>query len=180
MLTIVIEATESFNNETQKFVPFAGATLDLEHSLVSLSKWESKHQIPFLGPGKKTAIQIFDYMKAMVITPNADLEALYHCSQANINEIQAYIDSPQSATTFGMMPERKGPGEIITAELIYYWMVAFTIPWEAQHWHLNRLFALVRICNVKNSKPTKMSRQELSMRRAEINAQRRAELGTSG
>lgn len=180
MLTIIIEGEENFNEETNTFEMDDNVVIELEHSLISLSKWESKHQKPFLASGEKTSEELFDYLKAMIVTPNVDLDVLYRCSQKNIDKIQEYIDSSQSATTFGMMPGRRGPGEVITSELIYYWMVSFNIPFECEHWHLNRLFSLIRICNVKNSKPRKMSRNEIAQRNRELNAQRRAELGTTG
>jgi hypothetical protein len=109
-----------------------------------------------------------------------DLDVLNRASQENIDEIQEYIDSSQSATTFGQMPERRGPGEVITSELIYYWIVSFNIPFDCERWHLNRLFALIRICNIKNSPPKKMSRTEVALRNRDLNAKRKAELGTSG
>ncbi len=180
MLRIIIEGDESFNNETQTFETINDVVIDLEHSLISLSKWESKNQKPFLSSGVKTAEEIFDYLKAMVVTPNVDLDALYRCSQENIDKIQAYIDSSQSATTFGIMPERRGPGEVITSELIYYWIVSFNIPFDCQYWHLNRLFSLIRICNIKNSKSKNMPRNELAQRNRDLNAKRKAELGTTG
>lgn len=179
MLKIVV-SDEGFNDSTQTFEPVDPVELELEHSLVSLSKWESKHQKPFLSSEQKTSEEIYDYLQAMVLTPGVDPDVLLRCSQDNIDLIQVYIDSSQSATTFGMMPDRQGPSEVITSELIYYWMVAFNIPFECQYWHLNRLFALVRICNIKNSKPRKMSRHEIAQRNRDLNAQRRAELGTSG
>ena len=145
-----------------------------------MSKWEAIYRKPFLASGTKTSEEILDYLKAMVLTPNVDLDVLYRCSQKNFDTIQEYIDSPQSATTFGSMPERRGQGEIITSELIYYWIVSFNIPFECQYWHLNRLFSLIRICNIKNSKPKRMSRTEIAQRNRELNAQRRAKLGTSG
>lgn len=180
MLRVIIEGQEHYNEETETFETVDTVVLDLEHSLLSLSKWESKYQKPFLTSGEKTAEEIFGYLKAMVVTPNVDLDVLYHCSQKTIDEIQEYIDSSQSATTFGTMPERRGPGEVITSELIYYWLVTFNIPFECESWHLNRLFALIRICNIKNSKGKKMSRSELARRNAELNAERKAQLGTSG
>lgn len=180
MLRLIIAGDELFNEETQEFETLDDVVLDLEHSLISLSKWESKYQKPFLSSGKKTHEEIFGYIKAMVVTPNVDLDALDKCPKKSIDEIQQYIDSSQSATTFGTMPERRGPGEIITSELIYYWLILFNIPFECQYWHLNRLFALVRICNIKSSKPKKMSRHEIAQRNRELNAQRRAQLGTSG
>lgn len=180
MLRIIIEGDESFNNETQTFETFNDVVLDLEHSLISLSKWESKHQKPFLAIGVKTSKEILDYLKVMVITSEVDLDALYRCSQKNVDKIQAYIDSSQSATTFGMMPEHRGPGEVITSELIYYWMVSFNIPFDCQYWHLNRLFSLIRICNIKNSKSENMPRNEIAQRNRELNAKRKEELGTTG
>lgn len=180
MLKIIIEGDEHFNNDTQTFETVGDVTLYLEHSLVSLSKWESRHEKPFLSSGKKTSDEIFDYIKDMVITSDVDLDVLYQCSQKNLDAIQRYIDSSQSATTFGVMPERRGSGEVITSELIYYWMVSFNITFECQYWHLNRLFSLIRICNIKNSKPKKMSRMEIAQRNHELNVKRKAELGTSG
>jgi|SRR5580765_7528494 len=181
MLRIIIEGDESFNEETNTFETTNDVVLDLEHSLISLSKWESKYQKPFLSPGTKTSEEIFGYLKAMIVTPDVDPDILYRCSQKNINEIQEYIDSSQSATTFGVMPERRGPNEVITSELIYYWVVSFNIPFDCQYWHLNRLFSLIRICNIKNSKGgKKMSRSEIVMRNRELNAKRREELNTSG
>ena len=180
MLRLIIEGDENFNEETNTFETFNEVVLDLEHSLISLSKWESNYQKPFLSSVEKTTEEIFGYLQAMIVTPNTDPDVMYRCSQSGITKIQEYIDSSQSATTFGTMPKRRGPGEIITSELIYYWMVAFNIPFECQYWHLNRLFSLIRICNIKNSKPEKMSRSEMAMRNQELNAKRRAELNTTG
>lgn len=180
MLTITIEGDEYYNEETEEFSTVGDVVVHLEHSLLSVSKWESKYQKPFLSSGKKSPEEIFGYIKAMILDRDLDPDVLNRCSQKNIDQIQEYIDSSQSATTFGMMPERRGPGEVITAELIYYWMVAFTIPFECENWHLNRLFALIRICNIKNSSQKKMSRNELAQRNAALNAQRRKELNTTG
>lgn len=179
MLRIVV-GDEGFNEETQEFVTINDIVLELEHSLLSLSKWESEYQKPFLSTEAKSKEEIFGYVKAMVITPDPDLDALSKCSQETFDKIQGYIQSTQSATTFGMLPERPGRGEVITSELIYYWLVAFNIPFEVETWHLNRLFSLIRICNIKNSKPKKMNRHELAMRNRELNEKRRAELGTKG
>jgi hypothetical protein len=180
MLKLIIEGDESFNEETSTFETFDSVVIELEHSLISLSKWESKYQKPFLSSTEKTTEEIFGYLQAMIITPDMDPDIMYRCSQNDITKIQQYIDSSESATTFGTMPERRGPGEVITSELIYYWLVAFNIPFECQYWHLNRLFSLIRICNIKNSKPTKMSRHEIAQRNQELNARRRAELNTPG
>lgn len=180
MLRLIIEGAELFNEETQQFSTTETAVLELEHSLLAVSKWESKYQKPFLVVGQKSRDEIYGYLRAMVLTPNADLGALDRCSQQNLNAVQAYIDSSQSATTFGSLPERRGPGEVVTSELIYFWMLSFNVPFECERWHLNRLFSLLRICNIKNSKQKMMSAADISRRNAELNAKRRAELGTNG
>lgn len=180
MLKIIIEEDELFNETTSTFEKVERTEFDLEHSLISLSKWESKYQKPFLSSDSKTAEEIFNYIQCMVVSSHLDLDVLYRISQKDIVRIQEYIDSSQSATTFGAMPKSRGPSEIITSELIYYWMVAFNIPFDCEYWHLNRLFALVRICNIKNSPPEELSRNELAQRNQALNAKRRAELGTTG
>jgi hypothetical protein len=180
MLRLIIEGDEIFDEETNEFSTFDNVILDLEHSLISVSKWESEYQKPFLSSKLETYEEVLGYIKAMVITPDIDLDVLHKMSESNLDSIQNYIDSAQSATTFGNMPERRGPGEIITSELIYYWMIAFNIPFECERWHLNRLFSLIRICNIKQSKPKKMSRHEIAQRNRELNAKRKEQLGTSG
>jgi len=180
MLKIIVEGTEYYNEETETFETVGTIELRLEHSLISLSKWESKHQKPFLTNSTKTTEEILSYIRCMILNEDFPDDIVSRLSQRNVDQINAYIESKESATTFGKLPEQKARGEIITSELIYYWMVAFTIPFECERWHLNRLFALVRICNIKNAKPKKMSKSELAMRNRELNAQRRAELNTRG
>lgn len=180
MLKITVSGEEYFNEETSEFETHGDFELELEHSLISLSKWESKYQKPFLVSTEKTPQEIMGYIEAMIISPIYPPDFFAKLSTANIKAINDYIESKESATTFGSMPERKGQGEIITSELIYYWMVAFNIPFECEYWHLNRLFALIRVCNIKNSKPKKMSRHEIASRNRELNAIRRAQYGTSG
>ena len=183
MLKLIVLGEELFNEETQEFSTQGDVVLELEHSLLSLSKWESKYQKPFLAPREKSLDEIIDYIQFMIISPVENFEILSKFSQKNLTEINEYIDSKESATTFGQMPERGGKGETITAELIYYWMVAFNIPFECESWHLNRLFSLVRICNIKNQKPKKMSRREMAeqgQRNRQLNEERKAKLGTTG
>jgi hypothetical protein len=180
MLTLIIKGMELFNEEDGTFSTVGDVVIEFEHSLVSLSKWESIHQVPFLSSAEKTPDQIVDYIKCMILTPNVDETCLYNMSQEDLDQIKNYIDSPQPATTFGQLPPQRGKGETITSELIYYWMVAYQIPFSCETWHLNRLFSLIRIANIKNSPPRKMSRQEIAQRNRELNAQRRAQLGTSG
>jgi hypothetical protein len=180
MLTILVSAVESFDDEKQEFVVEGGTPLELEHSLVSLSKWESKHEKPFLGKEEKTPEEILDYVIAMTLTPNVPGEFYQELSLENFEEINAYIESKQSATWFSEAPGAPKSSEVITSELIYYWMTVFQIPFEAETWNLNRLFNLIRICNIKSAKPKKMSRAEQVARQRELNAQRRAQMGTKG
>src|SRR5215471_14612204 len=164
MLKIIIKGEEYFNEQTSEFEYNDTVELELEHSLLSLSKWESKHQKPFLDKVDKSPQEILDYIEAMIISPVYPAEVLFRLTRENIQEISNYIESTQSATTFGEMPRTHGRGETITSELIYYWLVAFNIPFETECWHLNRLLSLVRICNIKNSKPQMMSRGEIARR----------------
>lgn len=180
MLQIQVPAREFFDEATSSFVEVGGGVLELEHCLVSLSKWESKFQKPFLSKDAKSPEEILGYVEAMCVQPLEDPAFLQGLTPEHVDEIETYIQSPHSATTFGEMPEKGGPKETVTSELIYYWMVAYNIPWEAERWHLNRLFALIRIANVKNSPPKKMNKAEMARQRAEMNRKRREQLGTSG
>ena len=182
MLTVIVNGDEVFNEATSEFSSVGDFELNLEHSLVSLSKWESKFERPFLGKDLKTSDEIIWYVKAMILNQSYPSDLWTRISQNNLDEINTYVESKQSATTFGSMPEMRGRQrpEVITSELIYYWMIAFNIPFETQYWHLNRLFSLIRICNTKQSKPRKMSKAEVAQRNRDLNAQRRAQLGTSG
>ena len=180
MLTITIPGTELYDKKTKEFSTVGEFVLELEHSLISLSKWESKFQKPFLAAGEKSVEEIAEYLLLMILTPVYPSDIIDRMSKENIDEINNYIESPESATTFGDMPKTPGRGETITSELIYYWMVTFNIPFACENWHLNRLFALVRICNIKQGKPKKMTRGQIAQRNRDLNARRRAELGSSG
>jgi hypothetical protein len=181
MLTIKVGATEVFDEGTDTFRFEGGVELQLEHSLVSLSKWESEFEKPFLGDSEKTADEALAYIRCMVVGENPPGDFLEELSSENMNEINAYINKKMTATWFSdATPQTKRNTETVTAELIYYWMSVFQIEWEAQYWHLNRLFTLIRIANVKQDKPKKMTRAEIAQRQRELNAKRRAEWGTKG
>ena len=180
MLTIVVPGVELFNEESQEFMTVDDTTLDLEHSLVSLSKWEQIYEKPFLGKDEKTAEEVLGYIKAMVLTPNIPEEVFQRLSDDNISQVNEYIDLKMSATWFNDTPGTASSREVITSELIYYWMITFQIPFECENWHLNRLFTLIRVCNLKQTKPKKMSRAEVAARQRELNARRKAQLGTKG
>lgn len=181
MLTIVIEGEELFDNEKQEFIHAELATIELEHSLVSLSRWESKWEKPFLSDVPKTAEEAFSYIEMMTLTPNVPPEVYQHLTDANIKTINEYIENKNTATWFTDIPgQAKRNTEIVTAEIIYYWMAALDISWECQNWHLNKLITLIRVINQKNAPPKKMSRQEAAARQRQLNEQRRAQYGTNG
>ena len=171
---------EGWDEEKQEFIPPKEQILQLEHSLVSLSKWESKWCKPFLTKQEKTYEETIDYIKCMTLTQNVKPEVYACLTRENIKQINEYIDAPMTATYISENKNGKGSREQVTAELIYYWMIALNIPFECQKWHLNRLITLIRVCNVKNQPPKKMSKRELMNRNAALNAARRKQFNTNG
>ena len=180
MLTIRVSGIESFDDSTQEFTTEGGIVLELEHSLVSLSKWESIHEKPFLGKDAKTPEEIISYVKCMILHGEPPAEVFNKLSLRHVDDIRDYIDAKMTATWFNEQPGQPRSREVITSEVIYYWMTVFNIPFECENWHLNRLFTLIRVCNTKQAKPEKMTRAELANRNRELNAQRKAQLGTTG
>jgi hypothetical protein len=180
MLTIMVGATDVYDESAGTFSSQGGVELQLEHSLISLSKWESEFEKPFLGKVEKTSEEVLAYIRCMVLTPNPPEDFFQRLSKENLEEINKYIDRKMTATWFSEQPGSPRSSEIITSELVYYWMTVFHIPFECETWHLNRLFTLIRIANVKSAKPKKMSRAEISRRNRELNEQRRAQFGTRG
>ena len=170
---------EYYDEEKNEFVYYDDHTIELEHSLVSISKWEAKWCKPFLTSTEKTAEEILDYVRCMTIDNELTLEEYARLTEDNLKAINEYIGSPMTATTFAK--ERNSGGrEIITSEIIYYWMVALNIPFECQYWHLNRLLTLVKVCNIKNNPPKKMSKQEVLARNRALNEARKREMNTRG
>lgn len=180
MLQITIPATEEWDELKNEFVYTKEQTLQLEHSLISLSKWESKWCKSFLSRQEKTYEETIDYIRCMTLTQNVKPEIYYRLTEENLRKINEYIESPMTATTFSDHQNRGTAGERVTSELIYYWMIALNIPPEYQKWHLNRLLTLIRVCNIKNQPPKKMSRKEIMNRNAALNAARRRQLNTRG
>ena len=181
MLRITIPAKEGYDELKNEFVTVSKEqTLKLEHSLVSLSKWESKWCKPFLTEVEKTNEETLDYIKCMTLSPDVD-ESVYDClTRTNIEDINRYIGAPMTATTISEPKSGKSNREIVTSELIYYWMVALNIPFECQKWHLNRLLTLIRICNIKNQPANKKSRKDIMSRNQALNAARRKKLNSRG
>ena len=183
MLEITVPACELWDEAKQEFIYTQQQTLQLEHSLVSLSKWESKWCKPFLTKKEKTYEETIDYIKCMTLTKNVKPEVYIGLSNENIQAINKYIEAPMTATTFSDTKTGRaggGSGELITAELVYYWMIALQIPFECQKWHLNKLLTLVKVCNIKNQPPKKMGRRALLNRNHALNEARRQQYNTNG
>ena len=181
MLSITVPITpEGWDEENEEFIEPKTQTLLLEHSLVSLSKWESKWCKPFLSSSEKTNEETLDYIKCMTITQNVDPDVYNHLTHDNISKINQYIYAPMTATTFREDKVKKANNQIITSELVYSWMVALNIPFECQKWHLNRLLTLIRVCNVNTEPSKKMSKRDVMSRNAALNAARRKKLNTRG
>ena len=179
MLKITIPSIELFDESKSIFINTQEQTLALEHSLVSISKWEAKWEKPFFDKNKKTFEETVDYIRCMTITQNVKSEVYSFISDDNIVDVNNYIEASMTATTF--VDQKKPPSrEVITSEVIYYWMVALNIPFECQRWHISRLFTLINICNIKNQPPAKMSRRDILERNRSLNAARRKELNNKG
>lgn len=182
MLEIVIPSRELWDEISQEFITTKEQTLRLEHSLVSISKWESIWCKPFLSTESKTDEETIDYIKCMTLTKNVDPEIYKYLTDINAKEINEYIESPMTATRF-YEEGRQGTGfskGVTTSEIIYNWMISLTIPIEFQKWHLNRLLTLIKVCNIKNGPQKKMSKREQNSRNASLNAARRKKLNTKG
>lgn len=182
MLPVIIPAIEVFDDDKQEFVTVRKSQiLRLEHSLISISKWESKWHKPFLSKIEKTDEEIFDYIRCMTLDQNIDPDIYNYLSPENVKQINEYIEDSMTATTF---PEdkssKKNNNELVTSELIYYWMVTLNIPKECEKWHVNRLLTLIRVCNVKNAPPKKMSRREAMAHNRAVNAANRKRFNSRG
>lgn len=181
MLQITVTIVpEGWDEKRQEFVEPKTQTLQLEHSLVSLRKWESKWCKAFLSKKEKTLEETVDYIKCMTLTQNVNPETYNYLTKKHIDQINEYISAPMTATYFYEEKTSGQKQETVTAELIYYWMIALQIPFECQKWHLNQLMALIKVCNIKNSPPKKMSRQAMASRNAALNEARRKQWGTNG
>ena len=180
MLTLIVSMVDGFDETTSEFVSVEDVTMELEHSLVSVSKWEAKYEKAFLGAGDKTEDQVLDYIRMMILGSLPPQEVFARFSEKNYTDIKEYIDAKMSAAWFSDTGPKNTTSEVVTSELIYYWMIALGIPFECQSWHLNRLLTLIKVCNLKNAPEKKMSPADIAARNKQLNAQRRAEMKSRG
>lgn len=179
MLKITIPDRLLWDEVHEEFIRVKGATLSLEHSLVSVSKWEMKWRKPFLGT-ERTYEETIDYIRCMTISQNVDPEVYKHIDRKIIQQVNTYINDPMTATWFTEQKNKPVTQKKITNELIYYWMISCGIPFECQKWHLNRLLTLIRVCELKNAPAKKMSKKSVLGQNASLNAQRKKARGTRG
>lgn len=181
MLEITIPEAEYFNEELNEFISIKEQKLRLEHSLVSISKWESKWKKPFMSEKtKRTKEEVLDYFRCMTINKDVNPLVYEYMPIEIFDQINAYIQDPQTATWISDIEGENGSREIITSELIYYWMIEANIPLECERWHLNRLITLIRIFSIKKGPQKKMSKGEIMARNRMLNEQRRAKMKTKG
>lgn len=180
MLCIHLDEKELFNENTQEFIYIKEQDLYLEHSLVSISRWESKWHKSFLSIKEKTKEEVLDYIRCMTINKNIDPSIFYCLSSIDLKKIEDYIEDPYTATTFMDHEETAPSRNIITSELIYFWMASYGIPFECEKWHINRLLALIKICSIKNSPEKKMSKSATARQNRALNQARRQRLKTRG
>lgn len=181
MLQIEIPVTsEGWDEKTETFIEAKTKILQLEHSLISISKWESKWCKPFLSNKSMTLEEELDYIKCMTLTQNVEPELYNRLTPHNLDQIVKYINAPMTATTFREDKTNKGNREIVTAELIYHWMIELNIPFECRKWHLNQLLTLIKVRNIKLTPPKKRSKRDIMSQNAALNAARRQQLNSKG
>lgn len=185
MLQLTIPQREWFNDATQEFIIYPQRVLQLEHSLISISKWESKWKKPFLGrDDKRTYEESLDYVRCMTINTQSDPNVYKGLTRDIFEKIKAYMEDCMTATTFSNRAITNGGGrarrETITSELIYYWMVNYGIPFECEKWHINRLLTLIRICEIKNRGDKRMKRGDIYARNKALNNANRAKFNSKG
>lgn len=180
MLNVSVPSIRLWNPETEEFTYTSPISIQLEHSLISLSKWEGRWHKPFLSNKQKTPEELLDYIRCMTLTQNVDPNLYGRLPGDIIDKIISYMNEEQHATTFNEIHNDRPGREVITAEIIYYWMVTFGIPFECQKWHLSKLMALIRVCSIKNAPSKKMSQNEIRNRNKALNDARRKSLHTRG
>lgn len=180
MLTIIVPETELYDEQKNEFIQIKEQTLVLEHSLVSIAKWESKWKKSYFASKNKTYEETVDYIKCMTITKNVNPLIYKSLNRKALESIERYINDPMTATYFSEKDNRPAGPSIITAEIVYYWMISLGVPMECQKWHFNRLIALIKVCNIKNNPGKRMSNREILTRNQALNEERRRKYNTRG
>lgn len=173
MFKLVVPEQTIWDEKDERFIQIPSYELKLEHSLLAISKWESKWNKPFLTDDPKSDEEFRDYIRCMSLDEEIPYEAYAYLNVNQLHEINKYIESPMTATTIHDSSNNSPKREIITAELVYYWMISLQIPFECEQWHFNKLMTLIRVCGIKNSPDKKMSNDEVMARQKRINAARR-------
>lgn len=180
MLEVIVPAREYWDETLEQFTSQDERVLQLEHSLISISKWESKWRKPFLNDDDKSEEESRDYVRCMTMTKGVPPEVYYAILPEDILRISEYIKTPQTATTINEVPGPPSAKPVITSEVVYYWMIAYKIPQAYEKWHFSRLLTLIRVCEAKSKPPTKMNKADLRAKMRQLNEERRAKYNTRG
>lgn len=188
MLELVIpkQHYEFFDETSGEFLPpidIKETKIQVEHSLISLKKWEQTWHKPFLDRNEKTYEELSDYIRCMTLNKGIDPNVYHWIPKEEIEKVIKYIEDPMTATWFKdntLIGAQKNKRDVITAEIIYYWMISLNVPVEFERWHLNQLLTLIKVINIKNEKPKPVNREEAAKERAELNKRRRAEFNSRG
>jgi len=180
MLTIIVPSSELYDEKNNEFIQIKEQTIVLEHSLVSIAKWESKWKKSFLSTQEKTVNEWVDYIRCMTITKNVNPLVYKTINNSASEAIKRYMNDPMTATYFSDNGSKNAGRSIVTAEVVYYWMISLGIPFECQKWHFNRLMALIRVCDIKNNSGKKMSQREILTRNQALNEERKRKYKTRG
>lgn len=178
MLELRIPGTELYDEAKGIFITTPESKIVLEHSLVSISKWEARWHKAFLGPDEKTHAEVNDYIKCMTVNKVDDMSYSL-LTKSHYEQINKYISDSMTATVFSKS-STKGGSEVMTSELIYYYMIANSIPMDCEKWHINRLLTLIRVCGIKSQPDKKMSINDTMRNNAALNAARRKQMNTRG
>ena len=188
MKTIIVPKQDLWDENTERFIAVPQTTLLLEHSLLSLSEWESDYKKPYIVNNPRlaeprTRKETLDYVKCMTLNRDevTDENVYLALSNSQLREIDEYINDKRTATTFVKNPTERPGGKFITSELIYYWMSTFNIPYiPCETWHLNRLLTLIKVCSEEQKAPNKKNKRSNLEEQRRLNEMRRKQLGTSG
>ena len=180
MLEIIVPENKLYNDQTWEFVTIPETVLHLEHSLVSISKWEAKWHKTFLANNEKSDEEKLDYIRCMTLNRSVNENVYLGLSKENVDAINAYIENPMTATVLRRSEDVRPARDKTTSELIYYWMITLNIPFECQKWHINRLLTLIEVCSRKNAPKKNNKGLKNTAARNKLNAARRAKLGSKG